>query len=306
MTRLLRYAYYRLRYPGSRRFTAAGMGIEARRGRCRGYWERHYALCREFLRRYLSGAGAAAILGPGRLHDADPRWLAEHFPKVALFDADPCALRSAARLLRGVGELDVRLTDLTGVMRAWERGLAEQLPSTRRLADREERLATWLEQLDPPCTTLPQRYDTVLSLNLLGQIPLYWSDCCHEAMARHWGMTADAQGRAGSERVRAALEHSMGRLQRRHLELLARSGAAEIVLLTDVRYYYYRCDVAEWSMEPALFFEGEPQIEGYRCEARDAWLWHVAPQHLEDPEVGAIHEVAALYWRKNAVTPAQA
>jgi len=289
-----RYRYYTLRYPGCRDFFDKGLGIEARFLLCGEYWRPHLELCREAQRRFLRPAASAAVLGAGRLYDLDRRYMCESFRRLALFDADPYAIACCRAALGASGRFSFHLAELTASLRPWTRRLARFLQSRGPRRGREAALARLLRGLEPGTPRLPECYDALISLNLLGQIPLYWRDRCRGLVYRRWGLGVTARGSYADEELEQSLLTSMARLQAGHLALLAGSGARQVLILSDTDYCFYREDAAEWEMEHAILIPAPIALEGYALKASDSWLWHVAPRWIEKREQGAIHYVAAL------------
>jgi len=121
---------------------------------------------------------------------------------------------------------------------------------------------------------------------LLGQIPLYWRDFVRSVHA------------SLSEHEEEGLALSMGELQSAHLRALFSSMASRVILIFDSEYYFYEASRAEWRVESALFGAAADALRagtGSRAlEGRDTWLWHLAPQFVEQEDEGEIHKVEAL------------
>jgi hypothetical protein len=70
------------------------------------------------------------------------------------------------------------------------------------------------------------------------------------------------------------------------------------VTITDTEYYFYTVDSALWRVEPALHGGAEGVLQSFATGApRAAWLWHLAPQFVEDDAEGEIHRVEAFSLR---------
>lgn len=276
-----------------------GLGIEARYGRCARYWRRHIELCKEFQRSALAElpqGGTVAVLGAGRLYDLDVELLKSRFSRIELFDADPGSLRIWRALLPRGRSVDYHLTDLTGCFDAW-RGELRRFLARGRPGPAE--VAEFLQQLHAPNPApLPGSFDCVLSINLLSQIPIYWRDLFLRAAERKLGLAADARGDLPAP-VQAALDASLGRLQAAHLEMLARSAREKVVLISDCEFMYYNRCAAGWQVESALHVplpakgSTAPVLAGFATRGSDSWLWHIAPQDVEQPDYGQIHGVQA-------------
>jgi len=264
-----------------------GAGIEQRHQRCASWWEPHLRCSREFIRTSLRPCRRVAVLGAGRLLDVDIEMLLAHSQEVHLFDADSgCLFHWRARLgPRLGGRAFAHIEDITGSLKRWE-GI---LRASRRRGDLAECLRG-LRAVRPAWSKA--EFCSIVSLNLLGQIPLYWRDFVQASRGRLSGDDEEA------------LAASMGELQRAHLEALFSSGAGQLVMLFDSEYYRYRSSESEWRVEPALFgpaamncLSAPPQF----CElARESWLWHLAPQFVEQESEGEIHRVEARAWLRKA------
>jgi hypothetical protein len=264
-----------LRFKGD--FNRMGSAIEQRFRRCASWWRPHLEATAHFVSHNIPESNSVAVLGAGRLLDIDLLGLLSRCRSVHLFDADSSAVsrwrsvsgREYGRRVFG------HVLDLTGSMQSWTKGLAA--------ASRGGALTEYLQRCE---TSVPswahESFDGYISLNILGQIPLYWRD--RVFMVKQDLLDGEA----------VALEISMGRLQCAHLEGLAARSTPWAILITDTEYYSYRSDESEWRVESALCGDAK---EVYRtlCSgcARDRWLWHVAPQFVEDDDEGEIHLVEA-------------
>ena len=263
-------------------FEYMGVGIERRFARCSTWWAPHLACTREFIARQAQRSSSVAVLGAGRLLDLDLQYLLRISDTVHLFDADP---RCVAVWKKRAGELFetrviTHIGDLTNSLDEWTRGL-----NSRRRGN----LADYLRSLVPATAGLPARYDGVISLNLLGQIPLYWRDRVRAKITEVDSVSWDA------------LTRSMGALQRAHLDLVHQSATSWSIIISDTEYYFYDIDESDWRVEPALFGEVErawgPSHPRATQVSEDTWLWHIAPQLIESDEEGEIHKVQARSYR---------
>jgi hypothetical protein len=134
-----------------------------------------------------------------------------------------------------------------------------------------------------------ERFDGVISLNLVGQIPIYWRD---RVVAAAGDLTQDEE---------SALLGSMSRLQAAHVKAVKERPQCWSILITDTEYYTYNVDHAEWEVEPALHGAAARELamtpsrmlkQGASC-----WLWHLVPQFVESEHEGHIHRVEASAWR---------
>lgn len=261
-----------------------GSGIEERHRRCGQWWEPHVKNTREFIRANLPQCARVSVLGAGRLIDLDASALASLSQEVHLLDAD-AGCREAWRAAFGSAfheKVVPRIEDVTGCMRDW----AQQVRGVRRRRALEQALNS-LRAPMPRWADEP--FDAIVSLNLLGQIPLYWRDF----IRKRFGALSDGE--------EAALAASMGELQRAHMEALLGSKASAVILVTDSEYYFYEASQTDWKVQEALFGSARELLLGHPAAtrpliARDTWLWHLAPQFVEHDEEGEIHKVEALAW----------
>jgi len=264
-------------------FRRMGRGIEERHKRCSRWWEPHLKCSREFISRHIGVGHRIAVLGAGRLLDID--LLDERFKRseIHLFDADPgCVPAWRALFKDDFGKrVHPRVSDITECLTDWSRGLR---PGRRRVG-----LEGYLDSCTAP---LPEwsreEFDTIISLNILGQLPLYWRDYVRS----YCGELVD--------REEEALYRSMARLQEQHVRALRLSSAARVVALFDSEYYFYEFSQSEWRVEGSLFgnslFEVSSCDLGRMLAAQESWLWHLAPQFVEHDEEGEIHRVEARMW----------
>ncbi|MBX7144546.1 MAG: hypothetical protein K1X79_08865 [Oligoflexia bacterium] len=235
------------------------------------------------------------ILGAGRLLDADVPFLLSVFEQLLLLDADPGALEELKknRDLRAAGaRVQYLLQDVTGSIESW----TEELEGLLFNKCEESSLTEFLQQLRPYDS--PQvKAQVVLSLNLLGQIPLYWRDRVHALLLDQYGLDTDVDGKYAPA-LQAALDASCAALQLGHLEMLKSTAAETIMLIFDREYCYYRRDQAPWRVESAMYCSNvEAALAPYQACERDSWLWHIAPQGVEASDHGEIHVVEAHAFR---------
>jgi hypothetical protein len=210
--------------------------------------------------------------------------LIPQFSEIHLFDADRSVLR-AWRKTSGIAFRETvipRIVDVTGSLNAWSSGLAPAI--------RGRELKEYLTSLVPHQGVWEsERFDGGISLNLVGQIPLYWRD---RVLAAARDLSVDEE---------RALIDSMARLQSAHVQALRKQVRSWFILITDTEYYTYHVDTPEWEVEPALhgnvrqeLLEPCPRMQrhGSAC-----WLWHLMPQFVESQSEGHIHRVEAAAWR---------
>lgn len=271
--------FHRWRY---RDFTRMGRGIESRYGRCAEWWQPHITCTKTFVVSHLRPSQHGAVLGAGRLYDIDLMRLLECIEVVHLFDLDATCVPYWRRLAgRHFGKRVIpHFVDVTVCMDAWQAGIGK--------ARRAGELSEYLHSLSAPQPEwVDQSFDTVISLNILGQIPLYWRD----RVLRSVGAVSDDE--------RVALEHSMGVLQEAHMNALLAKSERDVLLLADSEYYYYRNTECEWRVESALWGEARESyqrfVESRTWTNHETWMWHLVPQFIEARHEGEIHRVEAFY-----------
>lgn len=259
-------------------FRGMGRGIASRYQRCHEWWAPHLRCTGEFLRQHVPLSERVAVLGAGRLLDLDLSWLLSRAREVHLFDADPGCVgvwraKAGPEFRRRVVP---HLEDLTSCLDQWTRPVQAEV--------RGGRLVSYVEGLRAPQPTWSRAaFDGIISLNLLGQIPLYWRD---RVLSRQPSLSSE-EGRA--------LANSMGELQRAHLAALKPPPGGWRILITDTEYYFYSVDTVPWRVEPALHGRAETALRRLTAAApQEAWLWHLAPQFVEDDTEGEIHRVEAF------------
>lgn len=297
-------------------FEGTGLGIAARSKRCKKFWQRHLDLSKAFQIDSLLSQDpqeTVAILGAGRLLDCPIQAIAEQIDRnkrlgnglnnglsnIVLYDADSLAKREwdSSDLGRRLSEIvRYEVVDLTGCIENWraklERFLRATNPSTDVLT---EHLLSYSLELDP---LLAQSFDTIISLNMLGQIPIYWREQLHSLVNEIWGIDTDPHGKY-PQKLQDALDRTYALLQEQHLHILQRSSRRGIILTNDVEYFYYKQELSPWLGCPAVFCKGL-ELEGFEVIKFDTWFWHIAPQGIEDKEYGAIHKVEARFYKKIA------
>jgi hypothetical protein len=280
---ILRHLLLRRYDPQTRDFVSMGRGIEARYARCHQWWERHLEYSREFIARHLPPGEKVLVIGAGRLLDIDLDLLRERYREIHLLDADPsCVAIWKARAGASFGgQVKATVGDCTEVIQRWTQGLAETM--------RPEQLAAYLagcRAVTPTWSKEP--FDGIISLNILGQIPLYWRDRVLAVTAGP--MMATQHGLAG-------LAASMGELQRAHLEGARARKDRWSLIITDTEYYFYQLDKSDWRVEPALFGPCSELVQELAGQYQrvDRWLWHVSPQFVECDDEGEIHRVEAFF-----------
>lgn len=272
----LRYLWHKWRAPQTVDFADMGLGIEARYSRCKGHWDKHLELSKRFIRESLDrGGDSCAILGAGRLLDIDLSHLCERYKEVSLYDLDPTVLPLWKRARRRYPQLELHQMDITGSMASWTTSLQEVV---RRGAGRDdvESLLLSLNSVVPPISA-----DTIVSLNTLSQLSIYWRQ--------------RVQAIVGFD-LEQAIDANQKQLEEGHLKLL-QGALRDVIIISDNTFLYYQQDKSAWVEEPAL--KTELTLERpFELKAHAQWLWHIAPQGIEEEEYGVIHEVSALYFKR--------
>jgi len=296
-------------YPGSKDFLDMGLGISARYARCKSYWRRHLDNSRNFQlaaveKLCASGdwGGRIAVLGSGRLFDVPLRELLPDSKSIALYDADPSAILSnRLSLLRSRSKLSFHCTELTGCLQSWSDRLGDFLRAERSVKSFKN-LTEFIKTLrikDP--VTLPG-YDLVISLNLLSQIPLYWRDRVFALILKFWQLEIDED--SCNPDLMQALNTSMQLLQRDHLRLIAAAASRKVVLITDTHFNYYQKDKSAWLVHDALLVNPVEELKAnFMPEQSNCWLWHIAPQGIEQESYGVIHRVEATSFFRSLSRP---
>lgn len=282
---------HKLTDPDITDFVEMGVGIEQRFERCRPYWGKHLDATKEFERTCVSmppNGSSIAVLGAGRLLDLDLETMARMFQTIALFDIDPSVRTywQAAQLRYGTA-IQCHRVELTGSIQEWTKQLGTVLKKRRDLAH----LCAFLNALEPNLDHNPVgEHGTVLSLNLIGQIPIYWRNRVHSMVWRKWGLHPNVPGNYPQE-VEAALIHSMKVLELQHLDLLRYCARQKIILIGDTIYAYHDRGQPLWQTE-ALHFEWQSlKLNGFELRLQDSWLWEISPQGIEQSEFGITHAV---------------
>ncbi len=265
-------------------FVSMGMGIEYRYQKLDPWWSKHLecsrALQREALAMFRSPREIEiTILGSGRLYDVDPE-IFSGGSVVHLYDFDPRSIECCKRKFPHRSALYLHCEDITGSMSKWSSRLQEVSGAAS-----DELVDNVLRELrgSPPKI----RGNLVVSLNLLGQLGIYWM-----------GRVDKLLGPGVAERVEGALHASLGQLELEHIEMLSASGADVIVIITDERYHFYgtetSCVEALTTSLDSLLAKCPAFFEKYQRHSKRTWGWHVQPWGLENRKRGespSIHEV---------------
>jgi len=296
-------------YPGSKDFLDMGLGISARYARCESYWRRHLDNSKNFqlaaIERLCDTSdwgGRIAVLGSGRLFDVPLRELLPNSKSIALYDADPSAILSnRLSVFQGRSKLSFHCTELTGSLQSWSDRLAAFLQAERSVRS-IEKLVEFIKTLKVENPVTLSGYDLVISLNLLSQIPLYWRDRVFSAIWKFWQLEIDED--SCDPDLMQALNGVMQLLQRDHLRLIAAAASRKVVLITDSHFNYYQRDKSAWLVHDALLVNPAEELQAsFVPEHSKCWLWHIAPQGIEQESYGVIHRVEATSFARSLLCP---
>jgi len=321
---LIRSLAAMLRHPGrvTRRFLTMSLGIERRSRELSIHWTPHLEASKSAQARWSRDAdgGCVSILGAGRLMDVNIEALALRFARLHLVDADPLA-ESFWKKQAQHQSSSWQLADVSGCFEAWSDAI-------------EKTAGDWngvLSAVRDLPMSVPQSWscaaDAIISLNLLSQIPVLWQDILEEILRRKFGRE---QVRRREEEWLSAIEIPARWLVEQHLAMIHRSGARRILIICDVEYAHYRGTESFprsayrpapvrwdgiWMADSGVTVEIEPALYGigpdsfpkwmpsYDLEWSESWLWHIAPQGLEETGCGMVHRVGAFAFRRTPVIP---
>lgn len=277
-------------------FTSMGLGIRTRAKRFSEQWRPHLECSRSFIKKY--SRGDVAVLGAGRLFDVPVKDLAAA-GKVFLVDNDPGAVSS----WRGVcdGErVSGQQIDVTGLFENFVADLEEFFKINKKRDD--SKLVSFIAELTARAAqvhglSLEELPDTVVSVNLLSQIPVYFIDELCTATVKHWGFSPSAPP---PEAIDGAYRAFGEMLQREHLKLLAKSAERRVIVITDLEYYYYLPKEPKWQVEDGLYLSASylESLPMMTLVGTDTWWWHIVPAGGESAH-GEIHKVLALVFERS-------
>ncbi|NDC37343.1 MAG: hypothetical protein EBZ48_04750 [Proteobacteria bacterium] len=182
--------------------------------------------------------------------------------------------------------------EITGRLQRWEEAVHRALGGKRHLTASD--VAAVLDSLaNLPRAVCPLPLcEVAISLNLLSQIPIYWRERILR-LIRRYAPDLVASDDRNPEQITASLDRLCQLLQTEHLRDLARLGTRLAILITDEEFYYYHWDRSNWQVEQALYGVDLNSLPGHPL-LLDSWLWHIAPQGVEEAEYGAMHKVKAV------------
>ena len=259
-----------------------GLGIKARALHKKNPWRNHLRISRRFFSEHLENAsGTIAVIGIGRAFDF-PLALLKNFSKIALIDADPLALfcLRIRCFAAGIQSVSFVCTDVTGVIDRIEELYKSVKNGSPRPIDISDGESISLKNVDA--------FDYVVSLNLLGQIPVYFHDRLEKLH----------HGDSSFEEAYAEIKDY---LQKAHLKLLHGIAKKKILITCDREFYQY--DSSECQGEKASSWEEEESLsddtQGMLLPAlMQTWLWHVEPGNTALDGLGSIHRVGAFVFEK--------
>ena len=291
----LRYLAARLRHRDvTPAFLQTGLGIEIRARKLALHWRAHQDRSREAQARWPAGGERLAVLGAGRLLDFEHS-LAKRFEHLRFVDADPLC---APFWKRKHPRHEPVIADVSGCLGNWTAALPQAASWSETLAAIGSQRA--------PTVVAPWLRDcgAIVSLNLLSQIPIAWQERVETHLQKQFGSSIAT---ARQEEWLAAVEPGARSLVESHLAMLNRSGARDILLITDRAYIEYRGNhkysrrrldpppnVDGVAREDALYGVAHFTLSNYRRTAADEWLWHISPQGLESSHKGSIHVVGSF------------
>lgn len=297
----LKFLKYKLTNPTLLDYVDMGLGIEARARRCGKFWSKHLALTKEFIASGLEQGvknKTAAILGAGRLYDVPLECFAG-FERVRLIDADPSCRQVWKKQTPEYDSttFEFETSDVTGSIQRWSNDLTGKVKS-KSTALTVPTAAQMLDSLRISAAEgIDEKFDVLISLNLLGQIPIYWRDRVAALLLKHCDLDSDSNG-VYPEPLNSSLLASMARLQLDHIQRLSRLASDLLIIISDRFLHYYQNDKAHWQTVPALYFDKWPAFNTFKLTQQDSWLWHIAPQGVEQNDFGVIHEIQAYCYRK--------
>jgi hypothetical protein len=264
---IILYIIFTLCYPKRKDFIRMGLGIKARYERNKTYWQQHGTLTKQYTQQHIpQTAQSFLVLGSGRLYD----FPIEAMPadaNVTLVDADPLALWLAGWKLRIWSmrhqknlTLKIILQDVTGAIDYF--AAHQELPP------------------DPNPLADIARHDVVISLNLLGQLPLYFFN------------RAELFQKALTDNELLSLACS---LQEQHIEQVIQRARQRAIFIYDREFYFYTSDISEWEVSRATHEEIFDRYEEMRCSCA-TWFWHISPEAVEGE--GVLHRIGARAYSK--------
>ena len=301
MIQQLLYWWRRSKNPELADYLSEGLGIYCRSRRARRYWAAHLALCKRFQAEAVASlhpeARRCTVLGAGRLLDLETAHLLLPGRETTLVDADPGAVASwrgfTVAAKRGGALVSPGHREITGRILGWTAELERLMASGAALTSEALAETLWKLPALPKAPVALSAADVVCSLNILSQIPIHWRERVL-GLIRRFSPRLFLEDERLPEPLETAIERTMSLLQIEHLELLRQIGARLTILISDTEFYFYKQDTARWQVDKALYDCPAGSLLPGTVRMRDTWLWHIAPQGVEQPDYGAIHKVEAF------------
>jgi hypothetical protein len=279
-------------------FAEGGDQIELMSKQHQQHWQPHLDASKSFQRLCLEQrpcGGTVAVLGAGRLLDLDLDALVEHFEHISLYDADTSAQPTWQRAKKRFGQrrFEFHFVDLTTSMSLWTSSLKEFLRKPRSAQD----LYCFLHDLEAQGLPCVEPHDTVLSLNILGQLGTYWVDRVHAQLARAPNTLSQIPPTQQNRNlISASIAHCRRTLELQHLALLQKCAKQQVILTTDthnsvITYNVITGWITGRSEQLPLHVKPEElALSGFDITRQENWQWHRIPKH-ENNDVDVVTTV---------------
>jgi hypothetical protein len=187
-------------------------------------------------------------------------------------------------------------TDLTGSFADWTNSFRGFLKS--READISA-LCNFLAGLEP-CDAPSIVADTVISLNLIGQIGALWRSRVNDMIRMHWGGSRPwvLAGKVAKSRLSKTLNGIARKIELQHLQLLCRSARRHIILTSDT-FNNYPSDASGEPVEPVevLGFDWRAlELDGFELRSTRDWKWDLCPVGIEYPHHAVVNDVRGWHF----------
>ena len=209
-----------------------------------------------------------------------------------LLDSDSVSLKKASKKLQSItSSVVLEHYDVTGVIDAWSKAFNSFCKKNKKTTTVGSAQFLDTLQLQPHAVEVPT-VDITISLNILGQIPIYLRERFKTSLSRYCKIYTNDEDLFAPP-LEAALQKLFSKMQHEHLRLLQSTSNTKYILLTDTLFYYYQNDKSFWQVYPALPEDLHVMLL-QKTVAHDSWLWHIAPQGIEDKTFGSIHQIDAF------------
>jgi hypothetical protein len=204
---IILYLFFLVLFPNRKDFLKMGLGIKSRYHCNFNDWELHHKKIRKiFLEQFLSEENknqSICIIGAGRLYDLRPVDL-KLYKEILLIDADPLALLvSKIKFLFRFKNIKTICLDITGLIDATD----------------FNNIDLSFSNVEKIFYILNNKFNHVVSLNLLGQIPLYFYD------------KLENQNISGDN-----VHKLIYKIQSEHLELIKKLSLDKSMIVTDLEF----------------------------------------------------------------------